>query len=468
MTRGVYDMAKTAPTAKSAVRDLTSGSPLKLVLSFSAPLMFGFLFQQLYSFVDAAIVGHFLGSSELAAVGSTGALNFLILGFSMGMCSGFAIPIAQAVGARDDRELRRTTYHAAVLGAIISMVLGMITGILCGPMLRWLNTPAEILESATKYLRLVLWTMPVTVLYNMAGGVLRSLGDSKTPVYFLVLASLINIVLDVVLIVYGHMGVQGASLATVISQLVAGVGCLITLLKKRPDLIAHPGDMKLRPEYCRHMVTIGLPMGLQFSITAIGSVVLQSALNGLGTVYVAANTAAGKLNGFFCTVFDALASTMATFAGQNMGARKLKRIHEGLKATAIVGCVYCLVALAVIALAGQPMMTLFVDAAEVEVIENAHYQLIMYGIFYIPLLFVNIVRLTIQGMGYTRLAILAGVLEMIARTVVGFVFVPIFGFTAACLASPMAWIAADAFLFPAYRHVMKKLYSRMYPAGVNA
>lgn len=453
---------------KSApVRDLTEGSPMKLVLSFAGPLMFGFLFQQLYSFVDAAIVGRFLGSTELAAVGSTGSLNFLILGFSMGMCSGFAIPIAQAVGAKDDGDLRRSVFNAAYLCAIISVVLGLITGALCGPMLRWLNTPDDIIVSATKYLRLLLWTMPVTVLYNMAGGILRSLGDSKTPVYYLIMASIINIVLDVVLIVYGHMGVQGASLATVISQLAAGVGCTITLLKKRPDLLSHPEDTPLRPEYCRNLVTVGLPMGLQFSITAIGSVVLQSSVNALGTVYVAATTAAGKLNAFFCTVFDALASTMATFAGQNMGARKLKRVHEGLKATSVIGCVYCILALLVIIFAGRPMMGLFVDVSETEVIGAAHYQLINFGAFYIPLLFVNIVRLTIQGMGYTRLAVIAGVLEMIARTVVGAVFVPMFGFAAACLAAPMAWVLADAFLFPAYRSVMRKLYSRMYPAGVN-
>ena len=452
---------------RSSVRDLTEGSPMKLVLSFSAPLMLGYLFQQLYSFVDAAIVGRFLGSAELAAVGATGSLNFLILGFNMGMCSGFAIPVAQAVGARDDRDVRRNVINAAYLCAVISAVLGVVTGALCGSMLQWLNTPAEIIGSSTKYLRLLLWTMPVTALYNMAGGVLRSLGDSKTPVYYLILASFINIVLDVVLIVYGNMGVQGASLATVISQLVAGVGCIITLLKKRPDLLSVPEDMRFRSNYCRRLVTVGLPMGLQFSITAIGSVVLQSSVNVLGTVYVAATTAGGKLSAFFCTVFDALASTMATYAGQNLGARKLRRIHEGLKATSVIGCIYCLLALAVIVFDGKPMMTMFVDASETAVIDAAHHYLTIFGVFYIPLLFVNIVRLTIQGMGFTRLAIIAGVLEMVARAVMGAIFVPLFGFTAACLASPAAWVLADLFLFPAYRSVMRKMHTRLYPAGTN-
>ena len=464
----MFDLKEvTRPMAKTAVRDLTTGSPMKLIVGFAAPLMLGFLFQQLYSFVDAAIVGRFLGSSELAAVGSTGSLNFLILGLSGGMCSGFAIPIAQAVGAKDDTELRRNVFNATYLCIVISVLLGLVTGILTGPMLRWLNTPGDIIVSATKYLRLILWTLPVMVLYNMSSAILRSLGDSKTPVYFLILASIVNIVLDLVFILWFRMGVQGAALATAISQLASGLGCLLTLVKRFPLLRPQADDAALRPDYCRRLVGVGLPMGLQFSITAIGSVVLTGSVNALGTVYVAAVTAGGKLSAFFCTVFDALSSTMATFAGQNLGARKLGRIHEGLKAASIVGCIYCVAALIVILLAGKPMMTMFVDAAETEVINFAQQYLVTFGVFYIPLLFVNIVRLTIQGMGYTRLAVIAGVLEMIARAVVGGLLVPVFGFTAACLASPAAWLLADAFLFPAYRTVMKKMYSRLYPAGLN-
>lgn len=453
--------------AKSAVRELTQGSPMKLVIGFTLPLMFGFLFQQFYSFVDAAIVGRFLGAQELAAVGSTGSLNFVILGLTGGMCSGFAVPIAQAVGAKDETELRRNVFNAAYLCTIISVVMGVVTGLLTGTMLRWLSTPADIIVSATKYFRLILWTLPVMVLYNMSSAILRSLGDSKTPVMFLVMASIINIVLDLVFIIVFHMGVQGAALATAVSQLASGVGCLMTLVKRFPILRPREGDTKYRPNYCRRLVLVGLPMGLQFSITGLGSLVLTSSVNVLGTVYVAASTAGGKMSAFFCTVIDALASTMATYAGQNLGARKLDRIHQGLKAASIVGCIYCVAALIVILLAGKPMMTMFVDASETEVLNYAQQYLTAFGTFYIPLFFVNIVRLTIQGMGYTRLAVIAGVLEMIARGVVGAVFVPIFGFSAACLASPSAWILADAFLFPAYFAVMKKLRQRLQPAGVN-
>ena len=210
--------------ARSMVKDLTQGSPMKLVLGFSCPLLFGFLFQQLYSFVDTAVVGKYLGSAALAAVGSTGSINFLILGFSMGICSGFSIPIAQAFGAKDETELRRFVANAVYVSGAISVVLGVTTALLCPAMLRAMNTPEDIIDNAIRYIQPIFAAIPVTVLYNMSSGVLRSLGDSKTPVVFLAMASLINIALDMVFILWLHMGVLGAALATIISQLASGVG----------------------------------------------------------------------------------------------------------------------------------------------------------------------------------------------------------------------------------------------------
>lgn len=449
--------------ARSTVRDLTQGSPMRLVLGFATPLLFGFVFQQLYSIVDTAIVGRFLGSEALAAVGSTGSINFLILGFCMGICSGFAIPIAQAFGAREETELRRYAVHAAYLSGLISVAMAVITGLACPWMLRLMNTPEEILPDAVRYIRVIFLGIPATVLYNMASGVLRSLGDSKTPVYFLVLASVVNIALDLVLILATPMGVAGAALATVISQVAAGIGCLITMRRRFPILRCDREDLRWRPLHARKLLGIGVPMGLQYSITAIGSVVLQVSVNGLGTVAVAAVTAASKLCNFFNCVFDALATTIATFSGQNMGARKLRRIDEGLKASALIGVVYCAAAFLVMWLAGRTLLGLFIsagDANAAEVSALGYRFLLINGAFYIPLLFVNIVRLSIQGMGYTRLAMLAGVCEMIARTLVGVLLVPAFGFTAACFASPVAWIFADAFLFPSYFTIMKRLRMR--------
>ena len=447
--------------SKSKVKDLTVGSPMKLVLGFAVPLLFGYVFQQMYNFVDTAIVGRTLGSAALAAVGATGSLNFLILGFCNGICAGFGIPIAQSFGAKDETEVRRYVTNSVWLAAVISVVMATVTALGTRTMLVWMNTPADILDGAVSYIRLIFATIPVTMLYNLSGGVLRALGDSKTPVYYLVLASVINVVLDIVCIVYFGMGVAGAAFATVISQLVAGIGCLITIKKRFPILKFSRDDWKYRPLFAKRLINIGVPMGLQYSITAIGSVILQISVNNLGTVAVAAVTAASKLSMVFSCVFDALATTMATFAGQNVGAKKLDRINQGLRSAGLVGIVYCLLAFLTMWLAGKQLISLFVSAGDTEVIEKAYRFLLINGAFYIPLLFVNIVRLSIQGMGFTQMAVLAGVFEMIARTLVAVLLVPNFGFTAAAFASPVAWIFADAFLFPCYFSAMKKMRLRL-------
>ncbi|MBQ8201060.1 MAG: MATE family efflux transporter [Clostridia bacterium] len=456
----------------TVTRDLTQGSPMKLVLGFSLPLLGGFLFQQLYSFVDTAIVGKYLGYDALAAVGSTGSLNFLINGFCMGICSGFAIPIAQACGAKDETELRRFVMHAVYLCAIISVALGLLTGSLTPFFLRLMNTPEELLQQAVSYIRPVFFAIPTTVLYNMTAGVMRSLGDSRTPMLAIVIAALLNIVLDLLFILVFHMGVAGAAIATVISQLVSGLWCLLVIRRKFTVLQMSAEDKRIRAPFVRRLLNMGIPFGLQYSITAIGSVTVTVAVNGLGTVAVAAVTAAGKLSMLFCIVFDALAAAMATFAGQNVGARKLDRINQGLAAASIVGCIYCVIAFFVIYLFGGSMVSMFVDAEDPaiisEVLAKAHQFLIVNSALYIPLLFVNIVRFSIQGIGYTKVAMVAGVMEMIGRAGVAMILVPIFGFSAACWANPAAWLLADAFLFPCYFSAIKRLRIRMYPAGTSA
>ncbi len=451
--------------ARSTVRDLTEGRPFRLVVAFAMPLLFGVLFQQLYSFVDTAIVGRTLGAEKLGAVGSTGSINFLILGFCMGICSGFAIPVAQSFGAKDYSEMRRYVVHAAKLCAVIGVLLGVTTALLCPMILRWMNTPPEIIEDATAYIRIIFAAIPVTMLYNMTAGILRSLGDSKTPVIFLIIAALLNVALDLAFILWFGMGVAGAAWATAISQLCSGIGCLLFLMKRFTILKTEPEEKKWNGRFAGRLLGIGVPMGLQFSITAIGAVILQTSVNGLGTVAVAAVTAGGKLSMFFTCIYDALSSTMATFAGQNVGAKKLDRINEGLKAAAIIGSVYSILATIVLWLFGKQLTGLFVDAKDAAVIDKAYQYLQANSILYIPLLFVNIVRLTVQGMGFTRVAMIAGLFEMVARSFVGLVLVPVFGYDAACFANPAAWVAADLFLFPCYFATMKRLRIRFgqYP-----
>lgn len=447
---------------KDRTRDLTIGSPMRLILSFAAPLLFGFLFQQFYSFVDTAIVGKYLGASSLAAVGGTGSLNFLILGFCQGSCAGFAIPIAQAFGAKDDHQVRKCVAASVYLSAAVSVLMAVLTGLFAPDMLRMMNTPEEIIDQSVSYIRIIFIGIPITVLYNMASGILRSLGDSRTPVYFLIAASLINVVLDLVFILYAGLGVAGAALATLISQLISGIGCLIVMKKQFPILKMSGEEWKPDIQLMKKLTVMGVPMGLQFSITAIGSVIVQWSVNGLGVTSVAAVAAGGKVSMFFCCVFDALATTMATYAGQNLGAGKIERITEGLKACASVGTVYCLAAFGVILLAGRNILGLFVNPVkEPEVMALAIRYLRMNSAFYIPLLFVNIVRLSIQGMGYTRVAMGAGAFEMVARTAVALFLVPVLKFTGACLANPAAWIMADLFLFPCYFRSIRMIRERM-------
>ena len=445
-------------------RDLTEGRPLKLIISFALPLLFGVLFQQLYSFVDTAIVGRYLGAERLAAVGATGSVNFLILGMCLGLCSGFSIPIAQAFGAKDEPEIRCCVWHAVVLSGVMSVVFAILSAAFCKPLLRLMNTPEEILDHSALYIGIIFAGIPCCVLYNMASGILRALGDSRTPVLFLVVASLVNIVLDLFLIILCGLDVAGAAIATVISQLLSGAGCVAVMIRRFPVLHLTREDRHFDPVKAKKMLGIGFPMGLQFSITAIGSVLIQWSVNGLGVHAVAAVSGATKIGAFFTCVFDALASTMATYAGQNMGARKLNRIHQGLRCASVLGTVYCVLAFGVIALFSGNLLSLFIDtAAAPEVTAMGIRYLTVNAAFYIPLLFVNIVRLSIQGMGYTRVAMLAGLLEMIARTAVALFAVPAAGFTAACFASPAAWVLADLFLFPCYFQVMRMLRQRLMP-----
>lgn len=450
--------------SRNLTRDLTEGRPLKGIVFFALPMLFGVLFQQFYSFVDTAIVGRFLGAERLAAVGATGSVNFLVIGMCLGLCSGFSIPIAQAFGAKNEHKMRSCVWHATVLSGVLSILFAVLSAVFCKPLLRLMNTPGEILDASANYISIIFAAIPCCVLYNMASGILRSLGDSRTPVVFLVLASLVNIALDLILIIACRMDVAGAAVATAISQLLAGIGCVIVMIRRFPMLHLTREDRRFDPALAGKMLGIGLPMGLQFSITAIGSVMVQWSVNGLGVNAVAAVSGGVKISMFFACMFDALASTMATFAGQNMGARKLDRIRQGLRCASVLGIVYCMLAFGVVALFAKPLLSLFIDSdAAPEVMSMSIRYLTINAAFYIPLLFVNIVRLSIQGMGYTRVAMLAGLFEMIARTAVALFLVPVAGYTGACFANPAAWVMADLFLIPCYFQIMRMLRQRLMP-----
>lgn len=446
--------------SRSSVRDLTVGSPMKLVLSFMLPLLFGLLFQQFYSMVDTVVVGKFLGVDALAGVGSTGSVNFLVLGLCNGVCAGFAIPVAQKFGQKDFDGLRRFVGNMVWLGTAIALIVTLATTALCDPILRWMDTPEETFSYAYDYIWVIFLGIPATMLYNLLSGIIRSLGDSRTPLVFLILSSLLNVVLDIVFIVGFHMGVAGAGWATLLSQLISGLLCLGLIIKRFPLLHLCRDDLRFRGVYARHLLNMGLPMGLQYSITAIGSILLQTAVNGLGANAMAAVTAGSKVYMLCACPYDAIGTTAATFAGQNLGAGKPERIHQGVRACTILGVIYAAVIFLAMYLWGSQLCLMFLDtkdAAAVASIGALSRQFLLINLaFFVPLLFVNLLRFTIQGLGFSEFAVFAGVFEMLARGVFGLCLVPWLGFPAVCYASPAAWVMADLFLFPAYCACMKK------------
>ena len=450
--------------SSSPAKDPTVGSPMKLILGFAFPMFLGLLFQQFYSLVDTMIVGKYLGVDPFAGVGSTGSLNFIVIGFCMGLCSGFSVPISQSFGAKDFPLLRKMVTNSVWLCTFFSVVITTLMLLFCRPVLTWMNTPENIFEYAYIYIFIIFAGIPCTILYNMTAAILRALGDSKSPIIFLAISSAINIGLDLLLIIVFRMGVDGAALATVVSQGVSGVISIIYIKKKFDILAMEKGDWKLERHLAGKLTGVGIPMGLQYSITGIGSVILQTAVNGLGSIYVASMTAGSKINIFLACPFDALGQTMAPYAGQNIGARKLDRVGKGLRAACIIGFIVSGLMVIVVKLFGDQLTMLFLDEKDPVIMQNSTQFLIIVSAFYCLLTLVNTVRFTIQGMGFSSLAIIAGVMEMIARGIAGMLLVPAFGYLGACYSSPLAWLLADAFLIPAF-FLCKRKVARQLEVG---
>ena len=403
--------------AKNATRDLTTGAPMKLLLAFMLPLLFGLLFQQFYSMVDTVVVGKFLGVDALAGVGSTGSVNFLVLGLCNGVCAGFAIPVAQKFGQKDFEGLRRFVGNMIWLSAGIALIVTLVTTTLCAQILRWMDTPADTFSYAYDYIWVIFLGIPATMLYNLLSGIIRSLGDSRTPLLFLIFSSLLNVALDIAFIVGLHMGVAGAGWATLLSQLISGVLCLFYMIKRFPLLHLNREDLRLRWVYARHLLNMGLPMGLQYSITAIGSILLQTAVNGLGASAMAAMTAGNKVSMLCACPYDAIGTTAATYAGQNLGAGKPERVHRGVIDCAVLGIVYAVAMYIIMYFVGGQLTLMFLDTKDVAAVETigalSRQFLLTNLVFHVPLLFVNLLRFTIQGLGYSELAVFAGVFEMV-------------------------------------------------------
>lgn len=438
-------------------KEMTSGASFPLILNFTLPLLLGNLLQQTYSLMDAAIVGKYLGINALASVGASTSVVFLILGFCTGCCSGFSIPVAQKFGARDYVTMRRFISVSLKISGVMSVVLAIITSLLCAFILRTMQTPENIFDGAYIYLLITFIGIPSIFFYNLLSGIIRALGDSKTPFWFLLLSSVLNIILDLFCIIVLGWGVAGAAIATVFSQGVSSVLCYIYMNRKYEILKTTPSERRFRSDIARQLLGIGVPMGLQFSITAIGSIMLQSANNALGTACVAAFTAAMRIKMFFMCALDSLGIAMATYSGQNYGAGKPIRIWQGIKSSYVMMLVYVAAINIIIWCFAEKFALLFIDPSETEVIKDTALFLHI-NLSFFPLLgSLIILRYTIQGAGYTKLAMFSGVSEMIARIMVSLVVVPLFGYLGVCYGDPTAWLFANLFLTPAFIYVYRRL-----------
>ena len=440
---------------------MTVGNPTKDILWFALPLILGYILQQMYLIIDAAIVGRWIGVGALAAVGASSSVMFLVMGFCNGSCAGFAIPIAQAFGAKDFRKMRVYVANAVRIAIVMSIVVTLLTCILCSTILHIVNTPADVFDDAYTFLFLQFLAIPFTIAYNLFAGFIRALGDSRQPFYFLIFSSAINILLDVVFILLLGMGVAGAGLATLLSQLLASILCVWYIARHMQLLIPHGEERCYDNKRISILLNNGMPMGLQFSITAIGSIMLQSSNNALGTIYVASFTAAMRIKYLFTCVFENIGVAMATYCGQNIGARRLDRVRKGEWSAVKIMLVYFVFTALVIFPFADYMMELFVESGEQAVVANAAKMMRISCYFYPALGMLTIFRYSIQGLDYSNLSMLSGVMEMIARCGVSLWLVPVFAFTGVCFGDPVAWIFADMFLFPAffllYRHLKKKV-----------
>lgn len=436
--------------------DMTKGSPIKLIIQFMIPMCLGNIFQQFYNIADSIIAGQFLGVDALAAIGSTGSLIFLVTGWLNGLTSGFSVWVAQWFGARKTDRMRH--FIAMSIYICVAFVVVMTVGLLVAnePILRLMNAPENLLDDISSYMAIIYAGLVVTCAYNALAAVLRALGDSKSPLYFLIVSAVINVVLDIAFIVIFHMGVEGCAYATVIAQGISALLCLVYIIKKFPVLRLKKEDFRFSVNTVKKLLGLGIPMGLQFSITAIGTIIVQGAINVYGAVYMAGFSAAGKIQNIICTVFVAFGATIATYVGQNRGAGKMDRVKQGVRLTQMMILVCSVVLMAVIHFFGKYMIFLFIDPAETEVLHAAeiYFNIVSWAYPFLGSIFLY--RNALQGMGYGFVPMMGGVFELVARAAIVFVAAANAGFAQVCMSDPAAWIAALIPLIPYYIWVMKK------------
>ena len=456
-----------AKAMKEKTMDMTRGNPLKQMLWFSIPLIIGNIFQQFYSMVDTIIVGRTIGVQALAAVGSSGALNFLILGFAMGLAGGFAIVVSQRFGAGDYENVRRSVAMGAMLSAAFAIVLTLLSALSARWLLEMMHTPQDIIDDAWRYLVIIFWGVPATMFYNYISSVIRALGDSKTPLYFLLVASILNIILDFVCILNFHMGVAGAAVATIFSQAVSGILCLIYVGKHFPVLRLKKSDWRFDRKFAWYHLRLGIPMAVQNSVIAVGGMAVQTILNGFGAIAVAGYTAASKIEQMVSQVMMSFGLTLATYTGQNYGAMKLERIRDGVKRITIILLLISAAGAGLMILFGRSLTHIFIDAGEQNVEEVVRYSRQYLNIsvcFYPALSAIFIFRSALQGIGNTGIVLIGSAVELGCRLVGALVLSVPLGYMGVCFAGPFAWAGAAVLFLVIYIRDIRRL-SKKFQCG---
>lgn len=424
--------------ASSSLLDLTQGRPAARILRFACPLIAGSLFQQLYNFVDTVFVGRFLGEDALAAVGLSYSLHFLVTGFVQGLCVGFGVLLAQSFGARDARQLNAFFWNGALLCVLIGGGLSAAMVLLSRPVLRAIQTPAQLFPLASAYIRVIFAGIPATMLYNYTASALRAVGDSRHPFYFLLFSSALNVVLDYLFLVPLGLGVAGAAAATVLSQLLSGLLNCGWLLG-RTGVLQRPAPALLSVRCMGRLCAVGVPMGFQQSISGIGMVFLQSAVNSLGAAAVAAQAVGEKIRVLFTQPIVDLGAAISTYTGQNCGAQKPARIRQGVRAGLLIQAAYCAAVWLFLFFCKGSLIGLVLGETDTPAAQGAALYLAAISPLFLLLGGLVVFRNLLQGLGHSMLAAFSGVVELCTRYLVGTLAVPAFGYAAVCAANPCSW-----------------------------
>ena len=442
------------------VKELTQGNPLKLILLFMLPMFIGNVFQQLYNFTDALIVSRVIGIKSLAAVGVSAPFIFLVISFIFASTQGFTIVTAQKFGAQDYDNVRKSLSASIILSFFMTLVLTLFSAPFTEKLLFWLKTPSDIMVEATQYLFIMLVGIFATVYYNLSSNIIRALGNSKTPLYFLIFSVFLNIFFDILFIVKFHWGIQGAGWATVLAQAVSTVCCVTYMFLKFPILHLKKSDWKISWAFMYEHIRIGIPMGFQMSVLSLGIVAVQYVLNTLGSTAVAAFTTAMRVDQMFSQSLLALAAAISVYTAQNFGAKKMSRIRDGVKSAISIAIVISSISFILIRLFGSDIIALFMVEPDLEVIRLASIYLNIIVVFFIFFGTLLIFRNVLQGMGSVVAPLISGFAELIARASFAFIFGYYFGYIGICTATPAAWISGAIVLFISYKISLLKISKR--------